>query len=216
MSSQKIRSIIAVATLAAGVTWLAAAPSAADSCTGLSTSSCGKSAANDGGLGSGRMVTDESDKLAMAVGAMAAQLGLTGLATAREALGAADMGGVAATWGMPSPALLPKIPGTVDMQDLSTMARVPALPALPQVPPRPLEAKLPEISLGDSPYRNRVAGSGIQPQTNLGQPVEEVRAEVVDVLLPKTVKSLNDASVLAGGETTVAGFSGLVPELGLR
>ncbi|MEV1178206.1 hypothetical protein [Nonomuraea sp. NPDC049784] len=224
MSSQKIRSILAVATLTAGVTWLAVGPSAADSCKAeraqLSSqaiaSYCGEHAVNDDALGGGGTVTDESDKLAMAAGRMATQLGLTGLATAREVLGAADMGGVAATWGMPSPALFPKVPGSVGMQDLSTMAGIPALPALPEVPPRPLGVKLPELSLGHTPYRNRFAGSGIESATTLKRPVEEVGAEVVDVLLPKTVESIEDTSLLTGGQTTMAGFSGLVPELALR
>ncbi|MEV0228475.1 hypothetical protein [Nonomuraea sp. NPDC050786] len=221
MSSQKIRSIIAVATLTAGVTWLAAAPSTADTCKGTgvtartTASYCGTYAATDGALGGGT-AADESEKLAMAAGAMAAQLGLTGLATAREALGAADMGGLAATWGMPSPALLPKVPESLEMRDLATMARVPALPALPEVPSKPLEVKVPDLSLGNGPSHNRYAGSGTRPPASLHRPVEEVRAEVVDVLLPETVENLQDTSVLAGGQTAVAGFSGLAPQLGLR
>ncbi|MEV4108276.1 hypothetical protein [Nonomuraea sp. NPDC049695] len=222
MSSQKIRSIIAVATLTAGVTWLAAAPSTADTCKGTrvtartTASYCGTHIATDDTLGGGSTAADESEKLAMAAGAMAAQLGLTGLATAREALGAADMGGLAATWGMPSPALLPKVPESLEMRDLATMARVPALPALPEVPSKPLEVKLPELSLGKGLSHNRYAGSGTKSPANLDRPVQEVRAEVVDVLLPETVENLQEASVLAGGQTAVAGFSGLAPQLGLR
>lgn len=223
-----------MATLTAGVTWLAAAPSTADSCIGtepalLSPKSlltyCDQTTrlrVNDGGTGGSRMVTDETTKLAMAANAMARQAGLTGLAAAREVLGVADLGGMAATWGMPSlttasPALFPAAPGPAGMQDLSTVAEVPVLPALPQVPTTPLQAKLPaEMSLGRPPAHNRIAGSEITSPADLEKPVKQVGAEVVDVLLPKAVESIEGTSMLPGGQSAVAGFSGLVQELGLR
>ncbi|GAA3576305.1 hypothetical protein GCM10022419_066900 [Nonomuraea rosea] len=223
-----------MAALTAGVSWLTAGPSPADSCPDtehalLSSSSiaahCGKQSRvriNDGGKASSRMVTTESNKLAMAAGDLARQLGLTGLATGKSALGTADLGGVAATWGMPSlasgaPALFPAVPGPIGMKDLSTMAGIPALPALPALPQQPLQSKVPsEMSLGQSPYHNRVAGTGIQSPLDLEKPVYEVGADVIGVLLPKAVESVEGTSMLPGGQPVVEGFTGLAHGLGLR
>ncbi|MEV4361517.1 hypothetical protein ACWEPL_24425 [Nonomuraea sp. NPDC004186] len=235
MSSQKIRSIIAVATLTAGITWLAATPSTADMCKGgepalLSPKSiatyCEERAPvrlDEAGARGGKLVTTESNKLAMAAGEMARQLGLTGLATGREALGIADLGGLAANWGMPSlfsasPALLPMVPGSTSMKDLATVAEVPALPALPVLPQTPLVAKLPaEMPLGNAaPYQNRIAGSAVESPLDLKEPVAEVGSQVVDILLPKAVQSVEDTSMLPGGQPAVDGFTGLARELGLR
>ncbi|MEV4174538.1 hypothetical protein [Nonomuraea sp. NPDC049709] len=226
--------MIAVAALTAGVSWLCAGPSAAGSCAGtepalLSPTSianfCDEHArlrVNDGGPGSSRMLTSESNKLATSAGELARHLGLTGLATGKEVLGVADLGGVAATWGMPSlatasPALFPMVPGPAGMKDLSTTTGIPALLALPEMPQRPLERKLPgEMTLGHAPYHNRIAGSGIESPLDLQQPVSEVSEEVIGVLLPKAVESVEGTSMLPGGQTAVAGFTGLVEGLGLR
>jgi hypothetical protein len=234
MSFQKIRSMIAVAALTAGVSWLFAGPAAAQSCPDaepalLSTSSiasyCDEHAklrVNDGGSGSGRMVASESTKLAMAVGELARRLGLTGLATGKEVLGIADLGGVAATWGMPSlaaasPALFPVVPGSAGMKDLSTMTGIPMLSALPEVPQMPLQKKLPgETSLGQAPFHNRVTGSGVESPLDVVQPVHQVGAQVIDVLLPKVVQSVEGTSMLPGGQPAVAGFTSLTQGLGLR
>ncbi|MEW1840535.1 hypothetical protein AB0392_21550 [Nonomuraea angiospora] len=224
-----------MATLTAGITWLAATPSTAGSCTGgepalLSPKSvatyCEERARlrlEDAGSRGGKLVTTESNKLAMAAGEMARQLGLTGLATGREALGIADLGGLAANWGMPalfsaSPAPYPVVPRTGSMKDLATMAAVPALPALPELPQTPLVAKLPaETSLGNAaPYQNRVAGSPVESPLDLKEPVAEVGSQVVDILLPKTVQSVEGTSMLPGGQPAVDGFTGLARELGLR
>ncbi|MFI6742175.1 hypothetical protein ACIBI9_55505 [Nonomuraea sp. NPDC050451] len=231
-----------MATLTAGITWLAATPSTAGSCKGgepalLSPKSVATyceertkvrvddadAGAGAGGGGSSKLVTTESNKLAMAAGEMARQLGLTGLATGREVLGIADLGGVAATWGMPSlfsasPALFPIVPGSASMKDLATMAEVPALPALPELPPTPLVAKLPaEMSLGNAaPYQNRIAGAPVESPLALRKPVAEVGSQVVDILLPKAVESVEGTSMLPGGQPAVDGFTGLARELGLR
>ncbi|MFG6199571.1 hypothetical protein [Nonomuraea sp. JJY05] len=224
-----------MATLTAGITWLAATPSTAGSCKGgepalLSPKSvatyCEERTdvrVNEAATRGGKLVTTESNKLAMAAGEMARQLGLTGLATGREALGIADLGGVAATWGMPSlfsasPALFPIVPGSASMKDLATLAEVPALPALPELPPTPLVAKLPaEMSLGNAaPYQNRIAGAPVESPLDLQKPVSEVGSQVVDILLPKAVQSVEDTSMLPGGQPAVDGFTGLARELGLR
>ncbi|MFC4112700.1 hypothetical protein [Nonomuraea zeae] len=220
-----------MATLTAGVSWLTAGPSMADACANsepalLSTSSfaayCDEQTRvriNDGGNASSRMVTEESNKMAMAAGSLARQLGLTGLATGKSALGTADLGGIAATWGMPSlssgaPALFPAVPGLIGMEDLATMAGIPALPALPQ---RPLQSKAPgKKSLPPGPHDNRIAGTGIQSPLDLQEPVYEVGADVIGVLLPKAVESVEGTSMLPGGQPVVDGFTGLAQGLGLR
>ncbi|WP_146103678.1 hypothetical protein [Nonomuraea solani] len=222
-----------MATLTAGVSWLATGLAAAKTCPNtepalLSPTSiaayCDEHAnlrVNDGGPGSSRMVTSQSSKLAMAAGDMARQLGLTGLATGKSALGVADLGGMAATWGMPSlasasPSLFPMVPGPIGMKDLSTMAGMPALPALPELPDTPLTAKLPaEMTLGQAPYHNRIAGSGIQSPMDVERPVREVSEDVVSVLLPKVAESIEGSSMLPGGEV-ISGFGGLVTNLGLN
>ncbi|MEV0381851.1 hypothetical protein [Nonomuraea sp. NPDC050643] len=224
-----------MASLTAGVSWLVAGPAAAAvSCTDsepalLSPTSiaayCDEHArlrVNDGGpSSSSRMVATESNRLAMAAGDMARRLGLTGLASGKSALGVADLGGMAATWGMPSlasasPSLFPMVPGPIGMKDLSTMAGMPAMPSLPELPNTPLTAKLPaEMTLGQAPYNNRIAGSGVQSPMDVEKPVREVGEDVVGVLLPKAVESVEGTSMLPGGEA-VTGFTGLVQGLGLR
>ncbi|GAA3662277.1 hypothetical protein GCM10022224_027610 [Nonomuraea antimicrobica] len=232
--------MIAVAALTAGVCWLSTGPTTAQSCPGTEPSLLSPTAiasycdehaklrVNDGGPGSGRMVTKESNKLAMAAGDLARHLGLTGLATGKEVLGVADLGGVAATWGMPSltsasPALFPMVPGPLGMKDLSTMAGVPALPSLPELPAlpalpqEPQLANLPaELSLGQATHQNRIAGTGIQSPLDLKQPVREVGADVIGELLPKAVESVEGTSMLPGGELVVSGFTGLAQQLGLK
>ncbi len=224
-----------MATLTAGIAWLAATPSTAGTCQGgepalLSPKSvatyCEERArlrVDGAGAGGGKLVTTESNKLAMAAGEMARQLGLTGLATGRKVLGIADLGGMAATWGMPalfsaSPAPFPVVPGSTPMRDLATAAEVPALPALPELPQTPLVAKLPaEMSLGNAaPHQSRIAGSTVESPLDLKEPVAEVGSQVVDTLLPKAVESVEGTSMLPGGQPAVDGFTGLARELGLR
>ncbi|MFC5834290.1 hypothetical protein [Nonomuraea insulae] len=229
MSFQKIRGMVAVAALTAGVSWLYAGPAMAQSCPDaepalLSANSIGsycdehtKLRVNDGGSGSGRMVTHESTKLAMAAGELARRLGLTGLATGKEVLGVADLGGMAATWSMPSlasasPALLPTLPGPIGMKDLSTMASVPTLAELPEMPQ---QKKLPgETSLGQALQRDNVTGSG--SPLDVAEPVHQVGAQVINVLLPKAVESVEGTSMLPGGQLVTTGFTGVSQSLGLR
>ncbi|MEO3889167.1 hypothetical protein [Nonomuraea sp. B5E05] len=220
--------------MTAGVTWWAATPSTADSCSNTkpvvlspdsALSFCHEQSRvdiNDGGSGSSRMVAEESGKLAMATGRLARQLGLTGLAAGKPALGGADIGGVAATWGMPmltsaSPVVFPTVPGRAGMKDMSTLTSVPALPSLPSLPETPLLAKLPaEMSLGQASHDNRIAGSRIRSPKELDKPVREVGEDVVGVLLPKAVESVEGTSMLTGGRSAVPGVTGLTDGLGLR
>ncbi|MEU6719451.1 hypothetical protein ABZ897_49005 [Nonomuraea sp. NPDC046802] len=236
MSSQKIRNVIAVAALIAGVSWLTASPAAAAPChngepsllTSTSIASyCSDEARlhlNDGSPASSRMVAEESNKLAQAAGHMARQMGLTGLATARSALGTSDLGGVAAMWGMPaltsaSPAFFPALPGPVTMKDVATMAGVPALPALPTLPSVPQEPLgglvRSDVPGGRASYHNTIAGSGIESPMDLEKPVRQVGSDVINVLLPKAVESVEGTSMLTG-DSALGGFTELVQKLGLR
>ncbi|MEV0613894.1 hypothetical protein AB0I81_11275 [Nonomuraea sp. NPDC050404] len=230
--------MIAVAALTAGVSWLFAGPSTADSCTETAllspatASSPGCEPPNlrvgqglgegSGGPGSSRMITEESNALAMAAGELARRLGLTGLATGKEVLGAADIGGIAANWGMPSlasssPALFPMAPGPIGMADLSTVAGMPGLPSLPQLPRTPLQDKLPGMmTLGQEPYHNRVQGSGVQSPMDLQQPVNMVSENLIGTLLPKAVEGVESTSKLPGGAPAISGFGALVEGLELR
>ncbi|MGN9843770.1 hypothetical protein ACTMTI_37160 [Nonomuraea sp. H19] len=231
MSAHKIRGIIAVAAVTAGVSWLAPGPAMAETCADdqralLSNTSiasyCDERSGmrlDVGGPGAGRAVTSESSRLAMTAGTMARQLGLTGLATAKEAMGTADLGGIAANWGMPalasaSPALFPALPDPAGMKDLATMITVPALSALP---PTPLESQVSsQLSLDDGPHHDRVAGSGVKSPLDLQKPVQEVSADVIGVLLPEVVERVGHTSVLPDGQPVAAGFDGLVHGLGVR
>jgi hypothetical protein len=230
VSSQKIRRILAVAALTAGVTWLTANASTADACKDpvapAIATSCGDHTElrlDEQTAGGSRLITDESGKLARAAGEMARQMGLTGLAVVRSAMGPlADLGGVGATWGMPSlatasPALFPMVPGPAGMQDLATMLQVPMLPELPALPQTPIAAKLPaEMTLGKEPYTNSLTGHGIQSPADVHQPVMEIGGEVIGNLLPNAVDSVESTSMLPGGHHVIEGFGGLLRNLDLH
>ena len=222
MSFQKIRSTIAVAAVAAGVSWLCAGPAAARSCARADTAAlpltqCGHHtgiALDDPGIGASRVVTTETNRLAMAAGETARRLGLTGLATGQRALGTSDLGGIAATWGMPSlagsPAQLPLVPQPLTMKDLATMRSVPALPELPRVP---LAGKPPAGKHGDSKQARKapppatVAGTRLDSPLKLHEPVREVGSQVIGELLPKAFESLEGTRF--SRNSIISGFTGL-------
>jgi hypothetical protein len=214
VSSQKIRRILAAAALIAGVTWLAACPSMAVT----------RHRPLDGDDPSvGQIVADESNTLAMAAGEMARQMGLTGLAGARSAMGPlADLGGIVATWGMPSltgssPALFPAVPGPGGMSDLATMAEVPALPELPAMPGTPITGRVPtKMTLGQEPYANSITGHARRVPVGVQQPVREIGGDVITELLPKAVDAVEDTPVLPGGAPVIDGFGGLLRDLDLH
>ena len=117
------------------------------------------------------------------------------------------------TWTMSEP--------PAAMKDLSTVAGIPALPALPSLPSVPELPPLARTPLeGDArraqaPHHNSIGGTGIQSPTDLQRPVREVGEDVIGVLLPKAVESIEGTSMLPGGETAVSGFTGLKQALGL-
>ncbi|GAB2939479.1 hypothetical protein ACFMQL_15480 [Nonomuraea fastidiosa] len=224
MSFQKIRSTIAVVAVAAGVSWLCAGPAAARTCTraepaALPLTHCGHHtdiALDDPGIGASRVVTTETNRLAMAAGETARRLGLTGLATGKRALGMSDLGGIAATWGMPSlagsPTLLPLVPEPLTMKDLATMRSVPALPELPRVP---LTGRPPAGKHGAGKHARKapppatVAGTRLDSPANLHEPVRQVGSQVISELLPKAFETLEGTRFAPSGGSIISGFSSL-------
>ncbi|MET8863686.1 hypothetical protein ABZW11_12075 [Nonomuraea sp. NPDC004580] len=221
MSFQKIRSTIAVAAAAVGVSWLCAGPAAARTCARTegallppALAQCGGHTGiqlDDPGIGATRVVASETAKLAMAAGDTARRLGLTGLATGKQALGMSDLGGVAATWGMPplvgSPALLPLVPEPRTMKDVTTMRGVPALPELPKVP---LAGKPPASKKArNAPPHGTIAGTGLDSPMKLQEPVRQVGSQVISEVLPKAFEALQGTKFAPGGGSIVSGFSSL-------
>ncbi|TYB53791.1 hypothetical protein FXF51_48940 [Nonomuraea sp. PA05] len=224
-----------MAALTAGVSWVFTGASMAGSCAEtavLSPASAVASCDNpsslhieENGTAGSRMITSESNKVAMAAGEMARHFGFTGLATGKEVLNMADLSGVGATWGLASlfsasPALFPMMPGPAGVSELATMADLPPLPplsALPEVPGTPLNSRLPDqMTIGDGPYDNRVVGTGVDTPLGLQKPVSEVSAELVGQVLPKAMDSLEGVAILPGGGSGAAGLTEAVGGLGLK
>ncbi|NRQ31387.1 hypothetical protein HII36_05975 [Nonomuraea sp. NN258] len=226
MSSRNIRGIVALAALTTGLCTATASPAAADSCAdpGLLpaaplTGECGETT-NVGVIdytGSAGRLAEGGNALAMAAGEMARRIGLSGLAM--PGTGMADLGGVTATWGMPSlsgssPAALAGLPL---MRDLTTMARVPTLPALPQFPGT---GSLPVgVSFGDAADAGRVADDSLRAPMNLREPLAEIGDQVFGRTLsdvPKTLRGLGEATRLPVGQPALDGVTGLLQGLNPR
>ncbi|QYC38004.1 hypothetical protein Nocox_01855 [Nonomuraea coxensis DSM 45129] len=232
MTSHKFRTIVATATLAAlaaGVSWFAAGPTGADACGASVTSGllgcAGQVELRPDDVPGAAQLAPEVNHLAMAAGRLARQLGLAGLSAEGSLPGKVDLGGVPASWGMPSltsasPRSSQAASGPAGMRDLSTAAHVAALPTLPQVPAPP----------GTTP-RGRVAGEpkpggaarpqdriAITPADPIGvrQPVGEVGSQVIGELLPRALGDLDGSTVLPGHDAGLAGLTGLVQGLGLH
>lgn len=237
MSPHKIRSIIAAAALAAGVSWLAAAPADAGACGkkhAAGKTACEEPAAprpNDAPPGS-REITPEAVDLTMAAGRLARDIGLIGLASTRPVPGLLDLGGIAATWGMPSLASaspgLSLRPEPVGMEDLATEAHVPDLPALP-IPGNSLQEQAPrDTTLGRGPFLYGVSATGDEDYDKsdaigksgggVEKPVGEIGSRVIGEVLPKAMEGTDGSSVPgpAGGNSGVEGLAGLVKGFGLR
>ncbi|AQZ67384.1 unnamed protein product [[Actinomadura] parvosata subsp. kistnae] len=227
--------MIAVAALAAGVSWLFTGTSMAGGCAEtavLSPASVVSACENpstlrleEGGSAGSRMITSESNKVAMAAGEMARQAGYKGLATGKQVLRMADLSGTGATWGLASlfsasPALFPMMPGPAGVADLATMAKLPPLPPLPMLPEVPgtsLNSRLPdEMTVGRGPYDNRVVTTGTDSPLGLQEPVSEVSAELIGQVLPKAMDSLDGVAVLPGGGSGAAGLTDALGGLALK
>ncbi|MFB4272819.1 hypothetical protein [Nonomuraea sp. GTA35] len=235
MSFQKFRSMVAVAALTAGVSWLFAGAATAGNCAETAVlspssvvSTCDGPAAlhiEQSGTAGSRMITSESNKVAMAAGEMARHIGYTGVATGKEVLRMADVSGAGATWGLSSlfsasPALFPMVPGPAGVADLATRANLPPfppLPVLPEVPGTPLDSRLPhEMTMGQGPFHNRVVGTGLDSPLALQKPVSEVSSELIGQVLPKAVDGLQGISILPGGGSGASGLTDAVGDLGLN
>ncbi|MDP4500690.1 hypothetical protein [Nonomuraea turcica] len=120
-----IRNIVAAAAIVAGVTWPVVGATQAKTC---------------GNTGPAMTASDLdcSEGLAGPAAGNPAP-GLAGPAAGNPAPGLGDLGGIVATWAMPSPAgpagLSPVRTRPAGMKDLSTAAHVPALPLLPLAGP---------------------------------------------------------------------------------
>jgi hypothetical protein len=157
VSSRNIRSILAVAALATGVSWLAAGPVNAEACTDRvallkgpdSLAQVCDEALDVKATGSlGQMSARKGSDVAMTAETLAKQAGLPGLSKASAVLSFTDLGGVAAAAGLP--ALPEGVPGEAGLPDVRRMATVPSLPdvgSLTQGRGLPLGKDLP---LGDA------------------------------------------------------------------
>ncbi|MFI7449427.1 hypothetical protein ACIBQX_18165 [Nonomuraea sp. NPDC049714] len=217
-------------TLTAGVTWLGAGPVAADECrtkpttvrAGTTATLCDdlrKIRLDDGSIGGSRLLTSQTDELATGTARMAQRLGLTGLTSARSAMGLTDLGGIAATSGMPAlTSSAPARPG-----GLPSLAKLPDVPDLPSLPELPGVSDLPVgMTLGNLPDPAKVAGDGMEAPLDMPAPVNEIKNDLIDRTLPQvptTVDGLTHGSRLPDAQDSLSGLTGLtdlLPGLGMN
>lgn len=190
-------------TLTAGVTCLGAGPAAAADCREAQARLGSPAAALCDELtkvrlsnASGPMLGSQSTHLALGAVRLAERLGLTGLATARSAMGMSDLGGIVANSAMPSP-----LPGVARATNL---AKLPALPMVPQVkklPPRP--GARPPVTKG-----TRLADVPL----DLTRPTNQIKEHVVRHTLPQVSHALGEARLPAN---SLDGVTGLLRSLNL-
>lgn len=209
-------------TLTAGVTWLGASPVAADECrTKPTTVRAAKTArlcddltkirVDDGSIGGSRLVTSQTEELATSTARMAERIGLTGLASARSAMGLKDLGGIAATSSMPA---LPS--STAAEPGLPSLTKLPDVPDLPALPDVPGVSNLPVgMTLGTLPDPAKVAGKGVRGRN---MPVNEIKDELINRTLPQvpgTVTGLTSGTRLPDAQESLDGLTGLDALTGL-
>ncbi|WP_336209809.1 hypothetical protein [Nonomuraea sp. LPB2021202275-12-8] len=214
-------------TLTAGVTWLGANPAAAAECRNKPTTvrSPGSTATLcddlrrirvDDSTGSNQLVGSESGELALSAARMAERIGLTGLASARSAMGLSDLGGIVATSGMPVLSS-PGIPARTGLPSLTRLPDVPDLPNLPNVPGTP---NLPVgMTVGNLPNPAKVAEAGVEAPLNLPGPVNQIKRDLVERTLPQVpsaVGGVNDGTRLPDAQTSLDGLTGMLHGLDLR
>ncbi|MGP3962909.1 hypothetical protein ACTWPT_43660 [Nonomuraea sp. 3N208] len=229
MPAQKIRSIVAAATLAAGVTWLAVAATQANACgdkgraVAASDRNCGEGRGpylNDGTPGAGAL-SPEAVQPSVATGQLARLAGLAGLAAGNPAPGLADLGGMVATWDMPSlasgsPGLLPTRTGRAGMEDRSTAAHVPALPPLP-LPGTALMERVPnETAIGHGPNHAKAPAVTTHDPKGVEKPMHTIGTKLIGEVLPTAMPGLGNTSIPPGGAAGMEGLAGLVKGVTLR
>ncbi|MFI6502290.1 hypothetical protein [Nonomuraea typhae] len=209
MSSRSIRSILAVAALTTGVSWLAAGPaSAAGHCASQAAllkppttvaSICDNlTHTRLSGTYGERMTAPRDSDVAVSAETLARKAGLPGLSKATAVFSLADMGGAAAAAGTPS---LPSgMPRRVSMQSLPVAPDLPGLPSSPAVPGVP--AKLPPVSgrLSDLPDGSGVPG--LKPPIALPEPGESATGTVGRALPKSPDKALKAVPLPEGNEVT--------------
>ncbi|WP_049559506.1 hypothetical protein [Nonomuraea sp. SBT364] len=199
-------------TLTAGVTWLGAGAAAADQCHDRSatvraqrmvTALCDDATRLrvDDPSGTGEVIKSETSRLAHSAARLAERIGLTGLGSVR-ALGLSDLGGVAATSSMP--ALSNGVPLAGGLPDLGRLPEVPDLPNLPTIPG---VRNLPVgATVGKLPDPAKVAAEGLKAPLNLPQPVNELKDDLINKMLPQVpaaVGGINDATRLPDAQTSL-------------
>ncbi|WP_219462438.1 hypothetical protein [Nonomuraea rhizosphaerae] len=228
MSFRKFRSILAVATLTAGVSWMAAGPTLARDCVDASaaikspastTRICDEDSALDlDPAQAPHMVDSASEKLSMAAVRLANRLGVAGLGTGRSVMNVADQAGMAAAAGVPSlPGGIP--PGSAGLQDVSRVAEAPDVPLLPPMPGTGvLPVEMPKGTVKTLPKGSSIVGAGTQSPVDLLVPVEQVKRQTIASVLPEVPEALqdvHDVARLPERNPAIDGFNGLIQGLDL-
>lgn len=139
-ASRGIRSVLAVAVLATGASWLAAAPASAEICdekvvlldSTTVAAVCEETAGLRARATRTAMTAPRGSELSMSAERLAKTAGLPGLSRTTAVLSLADTGGVAAGAGLPS---LPSgVPGKKGIVEASKLSMTPDLPGLPTLP----------------------------------------------------------------------------------
>ncbi|MEV4216975.1 hypothetical protein [Nonomuraea sp. NPDC049725] len=203
-------------TLTAGVTWLGAgAAEAAAPCQERSATVRAQRTVTtmcdgvtrfgvDDPTGTAELVESETSRLAHSAARLAQRIGLTGLGSVR-AMGLSDLGGFAASSAMP--ALSHGVPLSGALPSLTRLPEVPDLPNLPTIPgirDLPVGA-----SVGKLPDPAKVAAEGFKAPLNLPQPVNKLKDELVNKMLPQVpaaVGGINDATRLPDAHTSLTGL----------
>jgi hypothetical protein len=204
-------------TLTAGVTWWAASPVAADECRAKPAARAATATRlcddlTEIRLDDERPLTSQTEELAASTARMAQRIGLTGLASARSAMGLTDLGGIAATSGMP--ALPSSTPAQSGLPSLTKLPDVPDLPDIPGVSNLPVG-----MTLGTLPDPAKVAGKGVRGQD---MPVNEIKDDLIARTLPQvpgTVDGLTSGTRLPDAQDSLKGLTDitdLLPGLGLN
>jgi hypothetical protein len=219
VSSRKFRSILAVATLTVGVSWMTADPAAAGVCPNESASV--RSPASVGHIcddtadvlfdpsRSGTMVETATDRLYMAALQVADRLGMAGMVSGQALMNVADQAGMAATSGLP--ALPSGVPGPAGLRDVSRVAEAPDTPLLS---PLTGGGKPSESSIKTTlPTGGSLLGTGADSPNKLLGPVDEIKRETVRSVLPEVPKALedvHDAVPLPASNPAIDSFNALI------
>ncbi|MGV9771503.1 hypothetical protein [Streptosporangium sp. NPDC003464] len=242
-TSRRIRGILAVAALTAGVSWSGAAPASAGdvSCQGRDTvelletpgsvaAVCDETGDVRAATGVGRMTVPADGEVPMAMERLARLAGLPGLSHASAVTSFADTAGVAAGAGMP--ALPSGMPGFAGHAPAGTLAAAPDLPGLPGTPgtdlvrfPAPAVPSVPEVP-GLTDPSGALSGTTVPLPVPLQRPVsvkgvaEELPAAVEPEVkvpdLPETAPVEVTPPKVTEETAELPVLDRVLPDLGLR